>query len=294
MTKRIKTTVEGNQIAHDCTLSDVWSVGREPCICNCVTNTMSVSSLLIRRPPMRLLRIVLLSLLAVGVAVAKPAIAWDEEGAVQLKQIGNPIWKPVDFHVFTVAIGTPDDNFAEFQQNQIALLPPPNHQWCTDLGIGPGAPHQPPYNHEIDSNLDRTDFRESLVFRVPEFSPPNAVWAVWMTVPQPGTVGSSPDFSSGPIIPNTLFPIHVTGQTFRNNQLWDPFLGNFDVPPLTDKLSCPFSVDGHSHFPIFFADNSSFGPGGPPTGHYEYRITMTDTAGNGWSITVRFTVRPGE
>jgi hypothetical protein len=49
-------------------------------------------------------------------------------------------------------------------------------------------------------------------------------------------------------------------------------------------------VDGHSHFPIFFADNSSFGSGGPISGHYEYRVTMTDTAGNGWSITVAFTV----
>ena len=113
-----------------------------------------------------------------------------------------------------------------------------------------------------------------------------------MVVPNPGTVGSSPDFTSGPIIPNALFPIHVAGQTFRNNQPWDPYLLAFDVPPLTDQLSCPFSVDGHSHFPIFIADNASFGSGGP-TGHYEYRVTMMDATGNGWSITVRFTVRPG-
>jgi hypothetical protein len=88
---------------------------------------------------------------------------------------------------------------------------PPDHQLCSELGIGPGAPHQPPYNHEIDGNLERVDFRESVVFRVPEFSSPNGVWASWMTVPWPGTVGSSPDFTSGPIIPNMLFPIHMAG-----------------------------------------------------------------------------------
>jgi hypothetical protein len=246
---------------------------------------------------MRILRIVLLSLLAIGVAIAQPAPAnrsqCEQKAPVKITPIGNPIWMPVDFHVFTAAIGTADDNYAEFGQNQINLLFPLRHQSCTDLGIGPGAPHQPPYAQEMEAGLDIMNFTDSRVFGVPDFSPPNAVWAVWMTVPSPGTTGSSPDFKSGPIIPNTLFPIHVTGQAFRNNQFWDPFLANFDVPPLTDKLSCPFSVDGHSHFPIFFADNSSFGPVGPITGHYEYRITMTDTTGNGWSIILKFTVRGG-
>ena len=245
---------------------------------------------------MRIVRVVLLSLLSIPLALAlsTSAVAQNERAAVRIEPIGSPTWKPVDFHVYSAAVGTADDGFAEFTQNTVAVLPPPKHQLCAELGIGPGTPHQPPYNHEIDRNLDATDFNESLVFRVPEFSPPNGVWATWMVVPYPGTIGSSPDFASGPIIPNTLFPIHVVGQAFRNNLLWDPNLGGSDVPPLTDQLSCPFSVDGHSHFPIFFADNASFGLGGPATGDYEYRVTMTDSTGNGWSITVRFKVRPGK
>jgi hypothetical protein len=243
---------------------------------------------------MRILRNVLLSLLVIGVSIALAAPAFASncgQVPVQLKQIGNPIWMPVDFHVFTAAIGTPDDGFAEFSQNMTNLLYPLRHQSCTELGIGPGAPHQPPYNQEMEAGLDIMSFKDSLVFRVPDFSLPNGVYAVWMTVPNPGTTGSSPDFKSGPIIPNTLFPIHVVGEVFRNNQLWDPFGGTFDVPPLTPQLSCPFSVDGHSHFPIFFVESSFFGPGGPINGHYEFRVTMTDSTGNGWSITVPFTVR---
>ena len=243
---------------------------------------------------MRILRIVLLSLLAIGIAivVATPAVAANcGQVPVQIKPIGHPIWKPVDFHVFTAAIGTADDNYAEFGQNMTNLLYPLRHQSCAELGIGPGDPHRPPYNQEMEAGVDIMSFTDSLVFRRDGFSPPNGVWAVWMTVPNPGTRGSSPDFKSGPIIPNSLFPIHVEGQSFRNNQLWDPYTVNFDVPPLTTQLSCPFNVDGHSHFPIFVVDNMSFGPGGPGAGHYEYRMTMMDAAGNGWSITVAFTVQ---
>jgi len=242
---------------------------------------------------MRILRIVLLSLLAIGVAiaVAAPAVAGCNNPPVQIKPIGHPLWKPTDFHVFTAALGTAGDNYAEFTQNQILLLYPLRHQSCAELGIGPGAPHRPPYNHEFEGGMDIVNFSDSLVFHVSDFSPPKAVWTVWMTVPNPGTMGSSPDFKKGPIIPNSLFPIHVAGETFRNNQLWDPNLGSFDVPPLTKDLSCPFDVDGHSHFPTFYADNSSFGPGGPIKGHYEFRITTMDATGNGWSITVAFTVQ---
>lgn len=238
---------------------------------------------------MRILRIALLGSLAL--ALATPSIASDcWQAPVQLQRIGHPIWKPVDFHVFTAAIGTADDGYAEFGLNQINLLYPLRHQSCTELGIGPGAPHQPPYVQEMEAGLDVMNFADSQFFGVREFSSGKGVWAVWMTVPHPGTTGSSPDFTSGPIIPNALFPIHVYGQTYRNNQLWDPYPADFDVPPLTPELSCPFNVDGHSHFPIFLTDNADFGPGGPIAGQYEYRVKMTDVNGNGWSITVYFSV----
>src|SRR5271166_4247140 len=120
---------------------------------------------------MRSLRIVLLSLLAIGVAfaLAVPAVASDcGQVPVQIKPIGHPIWKPVDFHVFTAG-----DTGALFQQTQIALLYPLRHQSCSELGIGPGDPHQPPYYREFEGGMDIVNFTDSLVFRVPDFSPPN-------------------------------------------------------------------------------------------------------------------------
>ena len=243
---------------------------------------------------MRVFRIVLLMLLATGFMAAQnsPANILDcrVPAAVQMKQIGQPIWKPVDFHVFSAAVGTADDGYAEFGLNQINLLYPRRHESCAELGIGPGDPHQPPYLQEMEAGLEIMNFKDAVLFGVSDFTTPKGVWAVWMNVPHPGTTGSSPDFKSGPIIPNTLFPIHVEGQTYRNNQLWDQYLAYFDVPALTEALSCPFNVDGHSHFPMFVADTSSFGPGGPIPGNYQFRVKMTDAAGNGWSITVFFAV----
>ena len=50
-------------------------------------------------------------------------------------------------------MGTFEDGFAEFLQTEEALLPPPNHRFCAELGIGPGAPHPPPYDQELANGV---------------------------------------------------------------------------------------------------------------------------------------------
>ena len=64
----------------------------------------------------------------------------------------------------------------------------------------------------------------------------------------------------------------------------------FDVPAL-DDVDPPFLVDGHSHFPVFIADNADFGPSGTPLpGSYTYDLIMLDNSGSGWSIVVSFVI----
>jgi hypothetical protein len=105
-------------------------------------------------------------------------------------------------------------------------------------------------------------------------------------------IGSSPDFARGPIVPNALFPINVSGVTYRNSAVYDPNLATFAVPALNSpSVVPPFNVDGSSHFPIFIADNSDFGPPGTRLpGLYSYKLTMRDTSGNGWTISTFFVV----
>jgi len=234
----------------------------------------------------------------VGVSTAMlPLVAssWDNDehdDSVKLTRIGHPIWKPVDFHVFSAPLGTAASGYAEFAQTQRAVLPPPNHLPHPQLGIGPGAPHAPPYNSEFDEGIEDAGFHDQVVFRESQFSSGNGVYLVWMNVASPGTRGSSPDFASGRIIPNSLFPIHIAGTALQNGMLYDPFIGTFDEPALNDpSLTPPFNVDGHSHFPIFYADNSDFGPPGAKVrGLYTYDVVMTDRTGSGWHIQARFLV----
>ncbi len=220
-----------------------------------------------------------------------PATAASAAHGVHIFPIGHPTWRPMDFHLFSALIGTADSGYTEFGETQQAILPPPNHLPHPDLGIGPGAPHQPPYDQEFANGLASLGFHQGVRFTRAEFSEGMGVWVVWMVVPAPGTTGSSPDFPSGPVIPNSLFPIHVKAITNHLGKPFNPYTAEFDVPPLDQSLNPPFSVDGHSHFPIFIADNLDFGPASVKIrGSYNFKITMVDAAGNGWLIKAHFTV----
>lgn len=235
-------------------------------------------------------------LLLMGAAFAMlptvaPLAAPPPAQGIRITPIGNPTWKPVDFHLFSAPVGTAESGYAEFSETMLALLPPPNHVFHPDLGVGPGAPHSPPYDSELAKGVADLQFHEGVRFNTSEFSNGEGVWLVWMTVPAPGTTGSSPDFASGPIIPNTLFPIEVSTRHQHNGK---PFTAeDFEVPPLDANLTPPFNVDGHSHFPFFNADNADFAPPGAKLpGSYEYQIVMIDQLGNGWRITAHFAVAP--
>lgn len=227
-----------------------------------------------------------------GPAAEASQAAAAQQSVVRLERIGDPIWRPVDFHLFSAPIGSPPD-FEGFFSTVFSLLPPPNHAPHDQLLVGPGDPHAPPYDAELAQGVAALGFEEEHVFGASEFSGTNGVYLVWMVVPDPGTTGSSPDFASGPIIPNTLFPITIVGVSTRNGTVFDAALANSSVPPLDDPaLTPPFDVDGHSHFPFFIAEAAIFGPGDVgPAGNYKYVITMTDQQGNGWRVHAHYVVK---
>ena len=231
------------------------------------------------------------SMLNLGaVPLLAPAPAAD---GVRITPIGNPTWSPVDFHLFSAPVGTAASGYIEFLQTTLALLPPPNHVFHPQLGVGPGAAHAPPYDSELANGVATQGFREGTRFDLTtEFSNGAGVYLVWMNVPSPGTTGSSPDFLSGAIIPNSLFPIHVTLKDLHSGKVFSG-VQEFDVPKLDGNLDPPFAVDGHSHFPVFIGDNADFGPpGGQVRGSYVYEITMIDQLGNGWRVEGHFVIAP--
>jgi hypothetical protein len=236
--------------------------------------------------------LILASLMAATVAHATTTRT---ASLVKVERIGHPAWTPVDLHVFTAPIGTASDGYAEFAKTQEIILPPPHYLQYPCLGIGPGTPEPPPYDADVAAGVENAGYPEGHVFAPQQFSNGRGVYFAYMVVPSPTSpnLGSSPDFARGPIIPNSLFPIQVNGVSYRNFKSYDPSLANFEVPALSDPCikDPPFHVDGFSHFPIFLADNSDFGPTGLKLrGIYTYKVKMQDSAGAGWSISATFRV----
>jgi hypothetical protein len=211
-----------------------------------------------------------------------------------VQTIGNPAWTIVDPHVFAAPIGTASDGFAEFGETAQAILPPPHYQPISCLGIGPGTPEQPPYDHDLGDGIATGGYPQRSSFAPEQFSNGVGVWLVFMVVPSPTSqnVGSSPDFASGPMIPNSLFPIKVASVTNRDSAPYDPNLANFSVPAINTQPCPGVNVDGNSHFPIFIAENSEAAGqlGTRLHGTYTFNVTMQDSAGNGYSLSTRFEV----
>lgn len=200
--------------------------------------------------------------------------------------IGTPNWQPVDFHLFSAHFG---DDFSLFQNVLQSLLPPPHHQFDPIIGIIPGARHRPPYNMEMAAGVAANGYVDRNVFRPEDFTVPSGVLLAFMVVPAPGTTGSSPDFASGPIIPNSQFPFTITSDILLNGEsVVDP--SGFQVPPLTE-FNPPFFVDGHSHIP-FFQALATFPDGDPSEllGNWEIVWVITDQQENGYRIQAPFTI----
>jgi hypothetical protein len=207
---------------------------------------------------------------------------------VTITAVGTPTWQPADIHVFAAPIGTAASGYAEFSATMEALLPPPNHvSHPTEGGRFPGTPHPPPYDQELGAGVANQGYAEKDTFAVSEFSNGMGVYLAYMIIPGPGSVtGSSQDDPDGPIIANILQPIHSVYSTFRNGVLFK------DVEEYDTIVNPGF--DGYSHIPHFFANNFDFAgdPAAGILGSYEYRVTVTDTTGNGWTISAPFQVVP--
>jgi hypothetical protein len=235
--------------------------------------------------------VLLIVALAMLPAAARAAGGPPPTQGVHLRPIGHPTWMPVDFHLFSAPIGTAASGYAEFAETALGLLPEPNHAFHPDLLVGPGEPHDPPYDQEMAAGVAAQGYHEGVRFNQSEFSNGMGIWTTWMNVPNPGTTGSSPDFDSGPIMANDLFPIQVVATSTHNGA---PFSLVFDgIVPALNAVTPSFDVDGASHFPFFLADNADFGPAGAKLrGSYAWEVTMIDASGNGWWIDVHFVVAP--
>jgi hypothetical protein len=212
--------------------------------------------------------------------------------------IGVPTWNPG-----SVALFAGQDGFSLLQS-----LLAPRHQFYSDVGeFGPAVAHQPPYTDEIYDPLAARGITPTQTFSDADFTGLRSVIAVITIVPSPNApISSSFDFPSGPVIPNEKFPITATGGVYRNGGTLAPnvyptnatYSGyqEFSQPVYVNGVNPPIPAQGASH--LFLTFQASTGtppvPVPPPDGKYEYRWTLTDATGAGWSLTVPFVVGRGD
>jgi len=223
---------------------------------------------------------------SISVLAASP----DAQQGIHLTRIGHPTWKPVDVHLFSTQMGTAADGYAEFFPQLGYILPPPYHLLNPTIGgIGPGAPHKPPYNTEMAKGLAKLGYHQGVEFRRSEFSNGMGVYIVWMTVPDPGVTGSSPDFASGPIIPKpcsrSRFPESVITIIKFLTPIWRLLLV-FQISKAGDLIKMATAISPISS-PITLI---SARQAAKLNGSYVYAIDEIDASRNGWHIDAHFTV----
>jgi hypothetical protein len=187
---------------------------------------------------------------------------------VTLTRVGDPIWRPVDFHLFTAPAEPFEEVFVDFVDS--LFFPQPT---------------VPPYDNFLADRLAATGIQVATVFDPADIAgEPSGVYLMYTLVPDPGTTGSS--FAAGPIIPNRLFPFTYDHDLFRNGVIVDPLAYDDVSPPEA-------GFDGKAYESIFIVEDALyFPPGTQLAGNYEYRGVLRDREGNGWNITAPFQVVP--
>jgi hypothetical protein len=207
-------------------------------------------------------------------SAVQPGQSAAQAPAVTLTQIGAPIWRPADFQLISAPV-EPD----EAARATSRVLEP-------QQPLGPAepytTPHGPPYDTELSTNAAAAGIVNRSVFPREVMAYPNGIFFAHLLLPDPGITGSSRDFASGPVIPNSLFPITRSVERWKDGALvFDPGPGLINVRP-SDQ---PF--DGSSHrFPF----STYWNRGANNLGNYEFRSSLRDTEGNGWDIVTPFRI----
>jgi hypothetical protein len=220
----------------------------------------------------------LIAVVALLLVPSSPSLA--DTLAIGLTKVGSPIWKPVDFQLFTAPAAPFPDAFLDTLDLMLPLEGP---------GIPVYTPHAGPYETELSTNAAAAGFVNQQVFPQSAITfDPNAVYFMMMWLPDPGVTGSSRDFASGPVIPNSLFPFT------SHAEMW---LDGVKVETLQDQMvnirAGDVGFDGASHrapsqavwYP--WADSNA-----GPLGSHEIRWSLRDNQGNGWDMSAPFQVVP--
>ena len=208
---------------------------------------------------------------AICCAVANPKFA-QAQIDVSLTPVAEPIWRPSQVHLFSAPAATDEEFLAVVDS-------------IRDLYSNLSTP---PYDTVLDDAMAAAGYVDQSVYPTTAIDGQNGSYLAMIVVPDPGIIGSSPNFDSGPVIPTSVFPIRANNALLREGQVVDEFTLSNGGPGN--------SVDGAGLGDFFFeSDANFFPPDTRLTGSWEWNVSLRDSIGNGWDIAVPFQVSvPGD
>ena len=201
---------------------------------------------------------------------------------VALTKVGAPNWRPGDFQLFAAPALTQEEFFGVVD----TLLP------LEGPSANPYVAHQPPYDAELSAGAAVGGYASQSVFSGSDIMlQPKAVYFAYMLLPDPGITGSSRDFVSGPVIPNSLFPVTRNVYVIQTGVLVDRLAG---VDGQFSVRSGDVPFDGTSHCAnvtyVYHPWDDDLTAG--TLGNYELQQQLRDVQGNGWDMIASFRVVP--
>ena len=236
-------------------------------------NLISIVGRVLKRPILSLVgsRARSRSIVLAATYILLTAAPGDAQVEITMTPIGEPIWKPADYQVFSA----PSDSFPTFLGMVdliLGPLPDPNRE-----------PIDPPHDTLISDGMAAAGIPPTTSFISSDLTGrPNGIYRAYLLLPDPGEIGESRDLDSGPIIPHGLFPITEEGEFVRERVAIDGGRGAFFPGESFDGKSFDFTLTSTQD--LFFP------PDTPLHGKFEWRETLLDQAGNGWDIVATFLV----
>jgi len=207
----------------------------------------------------------------------------------QLTKIGSPVFKPIGMTLFAAPAGVHPTAMELIGPTVQGIYGTLHLMNATQNGLIPGIAHQPPYDNEIANGVAAKGYFVSNTFADCQMYPTSGVYVLFFVAPDVGApMGKSADFDSGPIVPNSIFPMFLGQDLYREGVLVDP-VGDGYFPASTAITP---GTEGYSHLPVTWVTGMGWVPTGTPVkGDYSWKLDVIDKNGSGWTITVPFTVQ---
>jgi hypothetical protein len=196
---------------------------------------------------------------------------------------GNPLWRTAGWQLFSGTVGFASDHYLEGQKTVASVWP--KHVFSQAYNVvAPAIVHLPPYDDELPAAMTAAGFSRSL------WVSPAGLFFSGVVVPLTGAPeGKTADGPSLPMIPDTINLV-VDAALFENGVPVDPNF-NTAIYPKAATLAGDGTVQGFSHMPVNFFENTDWISGAP--GSYLLEVAIYEQAtGAGYKVSLGFTIVP--